>query len=40
MVHAKDEAAAARAEAALRAAYTLGDKAPASNPVVYERIGA
>ncbi len=38
-VHARDEAAALRAEASLRAAYTIGDAAPAAAPVVYERIG-
>ena len=38
IVHAKDEAAATRAEAALRAAYRLGG-AKSGNPVVYERIG-
>ena len=40
LVHARDEAAAARAEKSLRAAYALGDEAPPANPVVYERIGA
>jgi thymidine phosphorylase len=40
MIHARDEAAAARAEQSLRAAYTVGDKAPTSGKVVYERIGA
>ncbi len=40
LVHARDEAAAARAETSLRAAYTIGDTAPApAAPVVYERIG-
>jgi thymidine phosphorylase len=38
-VHAKDAAAADRAEKSLRAAYRLGDSAPTTNPVVYERIG-
>jgi thymidine phosphorylase len=39
LVHARDAAAAARAEASLRAAYTVGDTpAPVSN-VIYERIG-
>jgi thymidine phosphorylase len=40
LVHARDEAAAARAEASLRAAYTVGDTVPMPTPVVYERIGA
>ena len=40
IVHARDQAAAARAEASLRAAYTVGDAAPPSAPVVCERIGA
>jgi thymidine phosphorylase len=40
MVHAREEAAAARAEASLRAAYALGDTAPPAAPVVYERVGA
>ncbi len=39
LVHARDEAAAARAEVALQQAYTLGDTAPAPAPTVYERIG-
>jgi len=38
-VHARDGAAADRAAASLRAAYRLGDSAPASR-TVYERIGA
>ena len=38
VVHAKDEAAAAGAAQALRAAYTLG-AAPPENPTVYERTG-
>jgi thymidine phosphorylase len=39
MVHAKDAAAAERAERAIRAAYRLGEEAPAAGRVVYERIG-
>ncbi len=39
IVHARDEAAAARAEASLRMAYVLGDTAPSTAAVVYERIG-
>ena len=39
LVHARDEAAATRAEAALRAAYRLGEAAPAATPTVYQRIG-
>jgi thymidine phosphorylase len=39
IVHARDETAAARAEKSLRAAYTLGDRAPPANKVVYGRIG-
>jgi thymidine phosphorylase len=39
LVHARDESAAAEAEAALRAAYTLGDSAPPAARTVYERIG-
>jgi thymidine phosphorylase len=38
LVHAKDDAAAERAAAALRAAYALGEKPP-QNPCVHERIG-
>jgi thymidine phosphorylase len=38
LVHAKDEAAAARAGKALRRAYTLGE-APAKRPLIYEKIG-
>jgi thymidine phosphorylase len=38
LVHARSEAAADRAAAALAAAYAIGDQAPAPNPVVYERI--
>ncbi|MEJ8573497.1 thymidine phosphorylase [Microbaculum marinum] len=37
VVHARDEAAAERGAAALRAAYMIGE-APAPRPVVYERI--
>lgn len=39
IVHAADEAAADRAEAALRAAYRMGD-APPERPPVLERVGA
>jgi thymidine phosphorylase len=39
MVHARDEAAAERAAASLRTAYTIGDAAPARAPIVCERIG-
>jgi len=39
MVHAKSDAAAARAEAALRVAYVLGE-APAGAKLIYQRIGA
>lgn len=39
MVHARNEAHAARAEAALRAAYTVGDEAAAPSAAVVERIG-
>ena len=39
LVHARDEAAAERAALSIRAAYVLGDAAPARGPVVYERIG-
>ncbi|MCR4282064.1 MAG: thymidine phosphorylase, partial [Bauldia sp.] len=39
VVHAKDEAAAARAEKSLRAAYRIGDTAAPKGKVVYERIG-
>jgi thymidine phosphorylase len=38
MIHARDAASAARAEAALRAAYTLGDS-PAGRTLIYEKIG-
>jgi thymidine phosphorylase len=40
MVHARNPAAATRAAKALRAAYTVGDEAPAAGPVVIERVGA
>jgi thymidine phosphorylase len=40
MVHARNEATAARAEQSLRAAYHIGDTAPPPGKVVYERIGA
>jgi thymidine phosphorylase len=39
IVHAADEASADRAEAALRAAYRMGE-APAARPPVIERVGA
>ena len=39
LVHAKDEAAAARAEKSIRAAYALGDRMPPGGKIVYERIG-
>lgn len=39
MVHARNEAHAARAEAALRAAYRVGDEAAAPSAAVLERIG-
>ena len=39
MIHARDEATAARAEQSLRAAYHIGDTAPPPGKVVYERIG-
>ncbi len=39
MVHARDETAAARAETALRAAYVIGDAAPAMGKVVHEWVG-
>ncbi|GJE27093.1 thymidine phosphorylase [Methylobacterium organophilum] len=39
LVHARDEAAAERAAAALRAAYRLGEAAPEIGPAVLERIG-
>ncbi len=39
LVHARTEADAKRAEAALRAAYRLGAEAPAASKVVYTRIG-
>jgi thymidine phosphorylase len=38
-IHARDEATAAQAEGALRAAYRIGDGAVPTNRVVYERIG-
>jgi thymidine phosphorylase len=40
VVHARSEAAADRAAAALRAAYRVGDAAPAAGVNIYERIGA
>ncbi len=39
LVHARDEATATEAEAALRAAYTLAESAPAAGKAVYQRIG-
>ncbi len=39
LVHARDDAAAARAEASLRNAYALGESAPAAGKTVYERVG-
>jgi thymidine phosphorylase len=39
VVHARTEAHAEKAAAALRAAYTLGDEKPRETPVVFERIG-
>ncbi|MEP5518017.1 MAG: thymidine phosphorylase, partial [Bauldia litoralis] len=39
MVHARNEAHAARAEAALRSAYRVGDEAAAPSAAVLERIG-
>ena len=39
IVHAADEAAADRAEAALRAAYRMGE-APPGRPAIIERVGA
>jgi thymidine phosphorylase len=38
-IHAADEAALAAAEARVRAAYTIGNAAPAPEPLVVERIG-
>jgi thymidine phosphorylase len=38
VVHARDEAAAARAADALRAAFTIGEAAPATGPAVLERL--
>ena len=40
LVHARTDEEADAAIAALRAAYTVGDAAPASPPVVLERLGA
>jgi thymidine phosphorylase len=39
LVHARTEAMAERAAAALRAAYGVGDGAPPTRPNIYERIG-
>ena len=36
-IHARDEAVAKEAEARIKAAYTLGDKAP-DNPLVYKKV--
>jgi thymidine phosphorylase len=38
IVHARDEAAARRAQEALRGAFTVGDTAPAAPPAVLERV--
>jgi len=38
-VHAADAAAAEAAQAALRAAYRIGDTAPAENPLILQRFG-
>ena len=40
LVHARDEAAAVEAEAALKQAYVLGQAAPAAGQTVYRRIGS
>ena len=40
IIHARDATSAERAAAALREAFTIGDEAPADQPVVRERIGA
>jgi thymidine phosphorylase len=40
IVHARDEASAERAAAALRAAYVVGDEAPQDVPAVRERPAA
>ena len=40
IVHARTDADAEAAIAALRAAYTVGDEAPPERPVVLERLGA
>ncbi|MEX0852982.1 MAG: thymidine phosphorylase [Bauldia sp.] len=39
LVHARGAAAAARADASLGAAYTIGDRAPPPGKIVYERLG-
>jgi thymidine phosphorylase len=39
VVHARTEAHADRAAAALRAAYAIGDATPRERPVVIERVG-
>ena len=39
-VHARNDSAAQKAVREVLAAYTVGDSAPASHPVVYRRIGA
>ena len=38
IVHARSEQDADQAEAAVRAAFTIGDESPAETPVVYERV--
>jgi thymidine phosphorylase len=40
VVHARSDADAEAAIAALRAAYTIGEEAPPERPVVLERLGA
>ncbi|HYF54738.1 MAG TPA: thymidine phosphorylase [Salinarimonas sp.] len=40
VVHARDEASAEAAARAVRAAYRIGDAAPAARPLVLERVGA
>ena len=39
LVHARDEVAAERAARSISAAYAIGDEAPTTNRIVYERIG-
>ncbi|PKM03728.1 MAG: thymidine phosphorylase, partial [Gammaproteobacteria bacterium HGW-Gammaproteobacteria-5] len=38
LVHARDHAAAQRAIAAVQAAFTIGDSAPATRPLVYRSV--